>query len=106
MPSKKIPSISSSAGCIFAQSRHLGRMEVRQYRTGGFLLAALVSAGPLLAQLPTNLAAAKVLATNAIANSNGLKAAFPANRELDNQHRLRAGDKLSFRVAEDGEEAK
>ena len=81
-------------------------MEVRQYHIGGFLLAALVSAGPLLAQIPTNLAAAKVPATNAIANSNGLKAAFPANRELDNQHRLRAGDKLSFRVAEDGEEAK
>lgn len=85
-----------------AQKKHVGAMEVRnRYRSAGILFAALVLAAPLNAQTATNIPTA-----NTAANTNAPRAAFPAARELDNQHRLRSGDKLSFRVAEDGEEAK
>jgi protein involved in polysaccharide export with SLBB domain len=102
MHSKKIVIIHRQRGCVLAQKKHVGGMEDGQsYRIAGIFFAALMLAATLNAQTATN-----VLTTNTVANTNALRAAFPSARELDNQHRLRPGDKLSFRVAEDGEEAK
>jgi protein involved in polysaccharide export with SLBB domain len=83
-------------------------MEVRhRYRNAGIVFAALMLLGMALDSLSAADAAARnSMTTNAIANTNASRVAFPPARELDNQHRLRPGDKLSFRVAEDGEEAK
>src|SRR5688572_10942685 len=100
MHSKILSMFRNQRGCVLAQNKHVGAMEVGSYRIAGILFAVLMWVPTLNAQTATN------LTTNAIANTNALRAAIPVARELDNQHRLRAGDKLSFRVAEDGEEAK
>ena len=72
-------------------------MEVGQvWRTIGCCIALLLAAS-LRAQLPS-----QSVTTNA---SRGARASA-TNQILDDQHRLRAGDKLSFRVVEDGEDAK
>jgi polysaccharide export outer membrane protein len=107
MHSKKIVIIHRQRVCVLAQKKHVATMEVRhRYRSAGIIFAALVLAVPLDSHSATDVISTNVPTTNAIANTNASRVAFPPARELDNQHRLRAGDKLSFRVAEDGEEAK
>lgn len=81
-------------------------MEVGGYRIGGILFVALMLTAPLGGYSDTNVISSKAPATNALSNTNAPRAAFAPSRELDNQHKLRPGDKLSFRVAEDAEEAK
>jgi len=104
---EKVITIRGPGVCILAQKKHVARMEVRhRYRSAGILFAALMLAAPLDTHSATDAISTNVLKTNTVANTNVLRTAFPPARELDNQHRLRPGDKLSFRVAEDGEEAK
>jgi protein involved in polysaccharide export with SLBB domain len=76
-------------------------MEVSLVRAGIIsCVAVLISAASLPAQIvSTN-------ATNAAVNAVAPRAAAGTSRALDDHHRLRPGDKLSFRVAEDGEDAK
>ena len=81
-------------------------MEVGQHRIAGILSALIVLAAPLSGRSETNVISVNTLATKVVSNVPAARAAFPPSRELDNQHKLRSGDKLSFRVAEDGEEAK
>ncbi len=82
-------------------------MEVGHYRIAGILFAVIVLAAPFSAHSETNVISANALATKVVSNVPAAPlAAFPPSRELDNQHKLRSGDKLSFRVAEDAEEAK
>ncbi len=49
---------------------------------------------------------AQIVPTQAGGAGTNAVAAGSLSRALDDRHRLRPGDKLSFRVAEDGEEAK
>lgn len=88
---------SGRGSCVSSQSGHLGGMEVCQQRIAALFCTALIFVAPW--------AAPAAVLTNA---STNVVATFPAlaPRTLDDQHKLRPGDKLSFRVAEDAEEAK
>jgi polysaccharide export outer membrane protein len=96
--------------CVLARNRHVAGMEVRRYRIAGVLFAALISAATFHAHSASDSFTTNLFSANASVitniNTNTVRASFPPPRELDNQHKLRPGDKLSFRVAEDGEEAK
>jgi len=74
-------------------------MEVFRYRTTAALCAAVILTGTVCAQtVGTN--------TGNIAVVNVTRALPGQSFDLDNHHRIRPGDKLSFRVAEDREDAK
>jgi protein involved in polysaccharide export with SLBB domain len=99
MCSKKISFFRTSAGCVLAKCRQLCHMEGFQFRTWGAMCALLICA--------TFLNAAN-LTTNTITSSTNVARSGVATQtfDLDDQHKIRPGDKLSFRVAEDREEAK
>jgi polysaccharide biosynthesis/export protein len=104
---EKIINLGRQGGCVLAQKKHVGTMEVRhRYRIAGIVYAVLMFGAALDSHSATDATLTNVLTANAFRSTNTSRAAFPPARELDNQHRLRPGDKLSFRVAEDGEEAK
>ena len=74
-------------------------MEVFRYRTIAALCAAVTFGGTVFAQVVgTNLGSRALLNTSQVAPGQ--------THDLDNHHRIRPGDKLSFRVAEDREDAK
>jgi protein involved in polysaccharide export with SLBB domain len=84
----------------FEAKQALYGMEVFHYRTKAALCAAMALAAPLCAQtVATN---SNIVATNTTRVLSGQT----QSAGLDNQHRIRPGDKLSFRVAEDREDAK
>jgi polysaccharide export outer membrane protein len=73
-------------------------MEVLHFRLAGMLCVALIAAASSRAQTTT---------TNISTNVAGaVRSAIAPERALDDQHKLRPGDKVSFRVVEDGEEPK
>ena len=74
-------------------------MEVFRYRTMAALCAAVAFGGTVCAQ---------TIGTNVSnrALQNAAQVAPGQAFDLDNHHRIRPGDKLSFRVAEDREDAK
>jgi polysaccharide biosynthesis/export protein len=82
-------------------------MEVSLDRAAAILCALLIAATALHGQLvATNQTTLNQTTNIAGTNISGTRAVAGVGRALDDQHRLRAGDKLSFRVTEDGEEAK
>jgi len=76
-------------------------MEVLQFRRMAVLCALIVCAAPAGAQTP-----AAITNSNPANNFTLRSGALSQSFDLDNQHRIRPGDKISFRVAEDREEAK
>ena len=74
-------------------------MEVFRYPTVAALCAAITLGGTVCAQ---------TVGTNPVnrALSNTTQVVSAKSYDLDNHHRIRPGDKLSFRVAEDREDAK
>ena len=86
-------------GCVSWQSEHFGFMEVWPRWLAAILFVAWMGG------------AASSRGENGITNLTGstggvARTALATNYALDDQHRLRPGDKVSFRVAEDGEEPK
>ena len=79
-------------------------MEVFHYRRVTAFYAAMVLAAPLGAQNITNITATTTTTTTT--TTNAPRAVSGQRADLDNQHRIRPGDKLTFRVAEDREDAK
>jgi polysaccharide biosynthesis/export protein len=77
-------------------------MEVLKYRTAAMFCVAMTFVGPLCAQTPPT---SNSLNPSAAA-ANVSRASAPHNGDLDTRHKIRPGDKLSFRVEEDQEEAK
>lgn len=87
--------------CVSWRSGHFGVMEVSEVRWAVGCCAMFLFLSPLLGQTATaNLGA---INTNSPAVSILTNVSAPV---LDDRHKLRSGDKISFRVAEDGEEAK
>src|SRR5688572_2993154 len=86
----------ASASCVSADNRQFGRMEVFRFCKSAALCALMSFVTPLCAQTSS------VAVTTASARATAPTATF----DLDNQHKIRPGDKLSFRVSEDREEAK
>ncbi len=104
MHSKKLNAITGKRSCVLAQNKHLGSMEVRLQRfSRSFYVAGMLIVPLAVHAATTNIVTNATLATNLSAPR---AATFTPNRELDDQHRLRPGDKLGFRVAEDAEEPK
>lgn len=98
MPSKKKFLFFRRIGCVSARSEHFGFMEVLQVCIRRMFCAVVIFATPLAAQ---------TTGTNVSTNASSVtRFASSSARALDDQHKLRSGDKLSFRVAEDGEEPK
>jgi polysaccharide biosynthesis/export protein len=89
--------------CVSPQSRQLERMEVLLYRAIVMFCVATISVAQVCAQAPTK--TNSISPSAAAANVPRISAAIH-NGDLDNRHKIRAGDKLSFRVDEDQEEAK
>jgi protein involved in polysaccharide export with SLBB domain len=88
--------------CFPAMTMQLGRMEVFARRLAALTcgLILFVSAGPGYAQSTTN----SLVSTTAMTSIT--RALVPLRGDLDDKHVIRPGDKLTFRVDEDKEEAK
>jgi protein involved in polysaccharide export with SLBB domain len=99
MCSKKISFFRTYAGCVLAKCGQLCHMEGFRFRILGTLC--------VLSSCATFLNAAN-LTTNTVASSTNVARPGVVTQtfDLDDQHKIRPGDKLSFRVAEDREEAK
>ncbi len=94
----KMNFFSCGLGCVSTRREHFGLMEVLPVRPAGIFCAALITVASLCAQTTV---------TNVSTNVAGIvPSPIAAGRALDDQHTLRPGDKLSFRVVEDGEEPK
>ena len=74
-------------------------MEVLQYRTFAVACAVMAFVAQLCAQTSTT-------SINTTSPNAPRASSVAHNFDLDNHHKIRPGDKLSFRVAEDREEAK
>jgi protein involved in polysaccharide export with SLBB domain len=90
----------SDDSCVLPQTGQLGRMEVLLCRTLAVFCVTSFSLMHLGAQ--TNVP----VATRPVPSLLPAPSAIPQPVELDNQHTIRPGDKLSFRIDEDREEAK
>jgi len=73
-------------------------MEVVRFRIVAVVCALMTSSALVLAQNP--------LATGVVNSTLSPRSSAPTALTLDDQHKIRPGDKISFRVAEDREEAK
>jgi polysaccharide biosynthesis/export protein len=82
-------------------------MEVMLFRRAALFCALLVAVAPLGAQFPTNAPSSNTPGSSS-ATDLVMPRPVPAGFvvQLDDRHRIRPGDKLSFRVAEDREDAK
>jgi protein involved in polysaccharide export with SLBB domain len=96
--------------CVSTHFEQLGTMEVLRCRAIGLVCALSIFGGSALGQgaSPQSSNAAAPSPAPIVSLITNMPRKMPANYTvvLDNQHRIRAGDKLSFRVAEDNEEAK
>src|SRR5436189_6344031 len=101
MSFKKISLFRTPAGCVLLKFGQLWPMEVCRFCSWATLCALLSGA--------TFLGAANLSpnpSTTTTSGTNVARAALPTQAfDLDDQHKIRPGDKLSFRVAEDREEA-
>jgi polysaccharide biosynthesis/export protein len=89
--------------CVSTQSRQVESMEVLKYRTAAMFCVAMTFVGPLCAQAPPT---SNNVNPGAAAANVPRASATTHNGDLDTRHKIRPGDKLSFRVEEDQEEAK
>lgn len=103
MHSEKKAGISFAASCVLSAYGHFVGMEAFGVR--GVVLACVLFS--FTAQIFAQNAPLQGAARTNPPNTNAAPTVVSSHSfDLDNQHRIRPGDKLSFRVAEDREDAK